>query len=215
VSATAGFYLRIKLTQRNCVNYDVEVATGTGTVWGFTDYIGSAVAFSVSGASGTVVDFEKEGRTGTLVLSGVAGTPTDNNVMSIGGNNRANVNDATAGFQPRGLSYIGGLMIFTNRNDAVPDYPVGTVSVVLKNVVTGSNYWVYDTTNSAVLATGTAPGGDITIAAPYNFDGTTINILTRVRKASLAPKYLAFEVAGSYNQNGAIVYVSQVLDGIA
>jgi len=214
VSATNGFYLRIRLTQRNCVKYDTE-ANGSALIWGFTGQIGSAVTFTVSGASGTIVDYEKEGRTGTLVLSGVAGTPTDNNLIQVGGVTYATVNDATAGFMPRPTSNISGLMIFTERNDAVPDYPVGYVNIVLKNVITGSVYWVYDTTHSTVVAIGTAPGGDITILAPYDFDGSTTAILTRVRKSSAPVKYLPYEAVGAYNQNGAVVYVSQVEDPVA
>jgi hypothetical protein len=106
-------------------------------------------------------------------------------------------------------------MIFTERNDAVPDYPVGYVNIVIKNVITGSVYWVYNTTSSALIASGTATGGDITVSAPYDFDGSTVSILTRVRKSSAVTKYLPFEAVGSYNQNGAIVYVAQVVDTVA
>lgn len=214
VSATSGFYLRIRLTQRSCVKYDTEV-NGSALIWGFTGFIGSAVTLTVSGATGTIVDYEKEGRTGTLVLSGVAGTPTDNNAIQIGGVTYATVNDATSGFMPRGTSNIGGLMIFTERNDSVPDYPVGYVNVLLKNIIAGSVYWVYDTTNSRLIATGTAPGGDVTVLAPYDFDGSSVAILTRVRKSSASVKYIPFEIVGSYNEDGTIVYVSQIVDPFA
>jgi hypothetical protein len=212
VSATNGFYLRLRFTQRYCVKYDTE--TNNGLVWGFTGLEGSVATFA-SGGTGTIVASEKEGRTGTLVLSGAAGAIANNDTIQVAAVTMALVNDATATFFPRNTSNISGLMIFTERNDAVPDYPVGTVNIVLKNVVTGSRYYVYDTTNSRLIAEGTSPGGDITIPAAYDFDGSTISILTRVRKSTAAPKYIPFEVAGSYNQNGAIVYVSQVLDSFA
>jgi hypothetical protein len=111
-------------------------------------------------------------------------------------------------------NYCSRFMIPVNTDPAFV-FPVGYVPVTLRGMVSGSQYWVYDNTNSRVIGQGVAAGVDVTIDAPYEFDFSDVSITVRVRKGSAATKYLPWEQTLTYDENGAIVYVAQVPDTIA
>jgi len=111
-------------------------------------------------------------------------------------------------------NYCLRFMIPVNTDPAFT-FPVGYVPVTLRGMVSGSQYWVYDNTNSRVIGQGVAAGVDVTIDAPYEFDSSDVSITVRVRKGSAATKYLPWEQTLTYDENGAIVYVTQIQDTIA
>lgn len=93
-------------------------------------------------------------------------------------------------------------------------FPVGYVDIELRNVVAGSTYWVWDTTNDRFIAQGTAAGTSVTIEVPYDFDGTDVDFQVHVRHGSAATFYKPWHGIGSYNENGAIVFVAQEADSV-
>lgn len=91
-------------------------------------------------------------------------------------------------------------------------YPVDTVNITLQNVQDGSRYRIYNETTSQEIAEGVQSGtADIVIPdVPYNGSDETLSIY--VRRATSAPLYKPLKLTATLNENGATVYVSQVLD---
>ncbi len=111
-------------------------------------------------------------------------------------------------------NYCSRFMIPVNTDPAFL-FPVGYVDCVLRGAVAGSEYWVYDVTNARTIGRGVAPGGDITIEVPCEFDFVDINIEVRVRKGSAATFYEPWETTATYDENGVIIFVAQATDAIA
>lgn len=88
-----------------------------------------------------------------------------------------------------------------------------SVNIVLDNIVVGSSYYVFETSNPTnVYGSGTAESTTVTIGTPYVSD--TI-ITARVRNASEVTKYKPFSANAVLNTGGAAVYVTQEVDTIA
>lgn len=212
VSASNGFYFRIRLTPKRFIRFDAQ---GSAFVQGET--IGNA---SSNPTATAVVDkIFDDGVTGTLWVSSVTGTWADNATIYSGATSRATVNgDSTYGglFPVFQLSNIDGLLIYTTVNQSYK-YPAVYVDLTLKNIMGGSRYYVYDTSNGRLIESGTVSGSvatDQVVKVPYEY-ASDINVLVRVRKGSSSQKYFPFETNGSYGRNGGTVYVAQVPDGIA
>jgi hypothetical protein len=108
-------------------------------------------------------------------------------------------------------SYIDGLQIFTNTVGP-GDYPGRIVDIVLSNIVTGSTYYVYKTSDLSLLASGTAAASTVTITnIAYVAD---FGITVRVRKASSATKYIPFETQATVRSTGVDVFIGQTEDSI-
>jgi hypothetical protein len=110
-------------------------------------------------------------------------------------------------------NYCSRFMIPVNTDPAFM-FPVGYVDCVLRGAVAGSEYWVYDVTNARTIGRGVAPGGDITIEVPCEFDFVDINIEVRVRKGSAATFYEPWETTATYDENGVIIFVAQAADAV-
>lgn len=218
VSATAGFYLKIKLTAKTHFKYSAQL---TDFVVGET--IQNLTAAPTATARVDAIEVNPNAiNSGTLWVSSITGTWAYNDPIWIAGTRRATMNgDATYGavfpiLGTAGLSQISGLMIFTAVNQAAI-YPTKYVDLVLKNIVGGSNYWIQNTDTDAVLATGTVPGvglQDLTLSVPYDYYDD-IPVLARARCASGPSKFKNFETEGSYGASGGTVFVAQIPDDIA
>ena len=75
VSASAGFYMKVRLTARPGLKYTTQTVQFTG---------GESVNGQTSGATATLLDLEDEGTTGTLVFSNVTGTFTTGENIRVG-----------------------------------------------------------------------------------------------------------------------------------
>ncbi len=96
-----------------------------------------------------------------------------------------------------------------------PTDPLFYASITLQNVLSGSRYWIAQASNlSNVLATGTAPGGDIVIAGiPAVANPMLVEV--RVRFASGTTKYQPLTTYGYLSRSGVVIYVAQVEDTVA
>jgi hypothetical protein len=106
---------------------------------------------------------------------------------------------------------ISGLYIDCKVNPFI-NYPIGFVSLIVQNVVSGSQIYIKNNTTNEVIANTSSTGTLDYFDVPYDYDGTNVPITIRIRKSSSTPKYLPFETTATYDKNGAIVYVSQILD---
>lgn len=208
VSATNGFYIKIKITARAGMKY------GTQT----NDFVVGETIRGVTSGATAVVDEDVDlgsNATGTIILSSISGTfiaaeliVRDSDSQSRATNVVTNVNYALF---PKVTSYINGLQIYTGSDPQ--DYPGQTVTITLTNVVTNSRYYIYKTVDESLVALGTASSSTVAIGGvPYtaNF-GVTI----RVRKSSAAPKYIPLETQATVTASGASVYIGQTADTVA
>lgn len=210
VSASAGFNIKIRLTALYAFKYP-----------SFTNRyeIGEVIRGTTSLATATVVqDYRATATTGTVILSGITNGPfapgetlvRDSDSQARSGSTAVASGAALQFNFPFLGSYISGLQIPTTVDQTVlyPPYEV-PVSVVLQNVVIGSRYRVEVAATNALLYEGTASASTITL--PYTWTAD-LAVRVRVRKASTAPKYQAFETQGTITEQGLIVFVSQVRD---
>lgn len=107
----------------------------------------------------------------------------------------------------------------------LPTDPLGSFTLVLKNVVVGSRYRI-ERTDTGALATptvnaeGTVPGvsgvTDVSITLDYYAVGNAGNDLrAKVRKGTSSPKYQPFETLFTAAAGTVNAYVAQVADTIA
>lgn len=100
-------------------------------------------------------------------------------------------------------------------NDTSVLYPVGYVNLTLKNLISGSRYWVFNSSSAQVLTSSIADiNGDLVFKVPYDFNFQDVPVIVRVRKSSETTKYQPFETVGSYNASGGTVFVSLIEDAI-
>lgn len=106
--------------------------------------------------------------------------------------------------------YLNFFQIFTTVDPAF-DPPVGYVPITVTSAISGSTMGVVK--SAALLATTVIGGsGTATIQSPYEFDGTTQTVTTRVRKLGLVP----VEATMTYRTaSGASTPVSQSTDATA
>jgi hypothetical protein len=178
--------------------------------------VGETIRGALSGTTAVVDElYQLTTTTGTIILSSVSGTfiATENIVRDSDSQTRATnvvTNTQFATF-PSFNSYIDGLEIFTNAVGP-GDYPGETISIVLTNVVPGSNYAVYRTSDLTLLGSGTAASSTVTIPnVTYVAD---FGITVRVRKSSSEPQYIPLETQATVKSSGVDVYIGQIEDTI-
>ncbi|MEK7185503.1 MAG: hypothetical protein AAB726_02675, partial [Patescibacteria group bacterium] len=207
VDTTTGFLLKIKITARPGMLFSTQTNPFVVT---------EVIRGASSGATATVAEvFNLTTTSGTIVVSGVSGTffPAELIVKDSDSATRATnvVTNTQFALFPSFNSYIDGLQIFTNTVGP-GDYPGRIADIVLTNVVTGSTYYVFKTSDSTLLGSGTASGSTVTIAnVAYTAD---FGITIRVRKATAATKYIPFETQATVTSTGASVYIGQLEDTI-
>jgi hypothetical protein len=207
VSTSAGFLFKLKITARAGMLYTSQTNSFV---------VGEVIEGATSGATATVDEDYDLGTTGTIILSNITGTFFPGELIRRASDDQARATNVATNTQfalfPSFNSYIDGLEIYTNTVGP-GDYPGRTVDLVLTNVVVGSRYYVYKTSDQTLLGSGTAASSTVTISdVEYVAD---FGITIRVRKSSAAPKYVPLETQATVNSAGATVYIGQQLDTIA
>lgn len=208
VSTATGFLMKIKVTARAGMMFSTQTNAFVA---------GETIRGALSGATAVVDEvYNLTTTTGSIILSSITGTfiATENIVRDSDSQTRATnvVTNSQFALFPSFNSYINGLEIFTNTVGP-GDYPGQTVSIVLTNVVTGSSYYVYKTSDLSLLGSGTASSSTVTITGvTYVAD---FGITIRVRKASAAPKYIPLETQATVNSAGVTAYIGQAVDPVA
>ncbi len=207
VSTTVGFLLKIRITARPGMLFSTQTNAFV---------VGETIAGTTSGATAVVDEvYNLTTTSGTIVLSSVTGTFLPTELVKRASDSQTRATNVVTNTQfalfPSFNSYIDGLRIFTNTVGP-GDYPGRTVSLVLTNVVVGSRYYVYKTSDLTLLGSGEAASSTVTITdVAYVSD---FGITIRVRKASSAPKYVPLETQATVNSTGASVYIGQQEDTI-
>lgn len=103
----------------------------------------------------------------------------------------------------------------------LPSEPVGTTTVTLTNVVSGSRYRIERQSDGSLAtptanAEGVAGSSTVAITLDYYAAGNANNdVRIKVRKGTAAPKYLPFETQATLGAAAQSTYVAQVADPIA
>lgn len=208
VSTTTGFNLKLKLTARPGMMFSTQTNAFV---------VGETIEGATSGATAVVDElYQLTTTTGTIILSSVTGTFTPAELIRRASDDQSRATNVVTNTQfalfPSFNSYIDGLEIYTNTVGP-GDYPSQTVSITLTNVVSGSTYYVYKTSDDTLLGSGTASSSTVTITGvTYVSD---FGITVRVRKASSAPKYIPLETQATVNSAGVSVYIGQSVDPVA
>jgi hypothetical protein len=131
-SASAGFYLKLKLTAVSNMKY----TSGT------TDFVLSETITGVTSGATAVIDGIEDGAAGTvgtIRLSSITGSFIPGEVVKSGVTNRA-TNSATNTFAlgPSFTSYIDALQIYTTVDQSVL-YPVSSPTITLTGLQDGSS----------------------------------------------------------------------------
>lgn len=207
VDTTTGFLLKIKITARPGMMFSTQTNPFV---------VGETIEGATSLATAVVDEvYNLTTTTGTIVLSSVTGTFFPGELVRRASDDQARATNVVTNTQfalfPSFNSYIDGLQIFTNTIGP-GDYPGRIVDIVLTNVVSGSTYYIYKTSDSSLLGTGTASGSTVTISnVAYVSD---FGITVRVRKASSATKYIPFETQATVTSIGVSVFIGQLEDAI-
>jgi len=207
VDTTTGFLLKIKITARPGMLFSTQTNPFV---------VGEEIEGTTSGATATVDEvYNLTTTTGCIVLSNVVGLFIPTELIRRNSDNQTRATNVVTNTQfalfPSFNSYIDGLQIFTNTVGA-GDYPGRIVDIVLTNVVSGSTYYVYKTSDLSLLGSGTASGSTVTITDVAYV--TDFGITVRVRKASAATKYIPFETQATVKSTGADVFIGQVEDTV-
>ena len=207
VDTTTGFLLKIKITARPGMLFSTQTNAFV---------VGEEIEGTTSGATATVDEvYNLTTTTGCIVLSNVVGLFIPTELIRRNSDNQTRATNVVTNTQfalfPSFNSYIDGLQIFTNTVGA-GDYPGRIVDIVLTNVVSGSTYYVYKTSDLSLLGSGTASGSTVTITDVAYV--TDFGITVRVRKASAATKYFPFETQATVKSTGADVFIGQVEDTV-
>ncbi len=208
VSTTTGFFMKFKMTARAGMMF----STLTNAF-----VVGETIEGTTSGATAVVDEvYMLTTTTGTIILSSVTGTFLPAELVRRASDDQTRATNAVTNVQfalfPSFNSYVDGLEIYTNTVGP-GDYAGTTVDITLTNVVSGSTYYIYKTSDLSLLGSGTAASSTVTIpGVAYSAD---FGITVRVRKASTAPKYIPLETQATVNSAGVSVYIGQSLDPVA
>lgn len=113
-----------------------------------------------------------------------------------------------------GKSRPVGLCVYSVAS--LPTDPIGTHTLTLTNVVTGSRIAIRDQANTTTLYDQVAAGSTVVIPLSVYAGGSPLNNWRiRIRKASAAPKYLPYETLMTATPGSSSIYVSQLPDPIA
>jgi hypothetical protein len=94
-------------------------------------------------------------------------------------------------------------------------YPIDTVNVTLQNIVDGSRYYIYNQTTAKEIASGVQSGSADIIIPDVPYNGVNEILLIRVRKGGGgSDDYKPFETNATLTEDGATVWISQVLDDL-
>jgi len=213
VSASAGFYFKVRLTAKTGMKYSTLVNPFV---------IDEVIEGAQSLAYATVdKDFYLGNtlKTGTLWLSNINGTFIPGELIrakSSSASRATNVATNTSfALYPSFSSYVAGLQIYTTIDQTVM-YPSSYASITLQNVAQGSHYYVFKTATQEYVASGTQTGILTDIVIP-NIGYSVDEYLTiRVRLSSPSyTKYLPFETQALFTSSGVTSYISQELDTIS
>ncbi len=205
--STAGFDLKIKITARPGMLFSTQTNAFV---------VGETIEGTTSGATAVVDEvYNLTTTSGCIILSSVTGTFFPAELVRRASDDQTRATNVVTNTQfalfPSFNSYIDGLQIFTNTVGP-GDYPGRIVDIVLSNIVTGSTYYVYKTSDLSLLASGTAAASTVTITdIAYVAD---FGITVRVRKASSATKYIPFETQATVRSTGVDVFIGQTEDSI-
>lgn len=208
VSTTTGFLIKFKLTARPGMMFSTQSNAFV---------VGETIRGVSSGATAVVDElYQLTTTTGTIIVSAVSGTFLPAELIVRNSDSQARATNVVTNSQfalfPSFNSYVDGLEIYTNTVGP-GDYAGTTVDITLTNVVAGSTYYVYKTSDLSLLGSGTAAGSTVTISGvPYV---SNFGITVRVRKASSAPKYIPLETQATVNSAGVSVYIGQSPDPVA
>lgn len=208
ISTSTGFFIKFKMTARAGMMF-----SGLSNAF----VVGETIEGTTSGATAVVDEvYMLTTTTGTIILSSVTGTFLPAELVRRDSDNQARATNVVTNVQfalfPSFNSYVDGLEIYTNTVGP-GDYAGTTVDITLTNVVAGSRYYIYKTSDLSLLGSGTAASSTVTIPGiAYSAD---FGITVRVRKASSAPKYIPLETQATVNSAGVSVYVGQQPDTIS
>ncbi len=208
VSTSTGFLIKIRMTARPGMMF----STLTNAF-----VVGEEIEGTTSGATATVDEvYNLTTTTGTIILSNVVGTFLPAELVRRNSDNQTRATNVVTNTQfalfPSFNSYVDGMEIYTNTVGP-GDYPGTTVDIILTNVISGSRYYVYKTSDQTLLGSGTAASSTVTISGVEYVSDFAITI--RVRKSSAAPKYVPLETQATVNSAGVSVYIGQQADSIA
>ncbi len=207
VSTSTGFNIKFKMTARPGMMFSSLTNAFV---------VGETIEGATSGATAVVDEvYNLTTTTGAIILSSVTGTFYPAELVRRASDDQSRATNVVTNTQfalfPSFNSYVDGLEIFTNTVGP-GDYPGRTVDIILTNVVSGSRYYVYKTSDLTLLGSGTASGSTVTITnVAYVAD---FGITIRVRKSSAAPKYIPLETQATVNSAGVSVYIGQQPDTI-
>jgi hypothetical protein len=207
LDAIHGFYLKLKLTAQVGVVFDGQTINFVG---------GETVVFESGGVergAATVIDFEDQGATGTLILSGETGFPLDNNnirLNSVVGSTYALVNHPSKnGYFPQATSYIQGMEIFTFTNQSV-SYPISYPNITLTNLQHNSEIRIYRSDNGEEIA-GIENNSGSTFITNYEYFGNDIDVDIIIM--SLGYQYFRLNNI-TLGENGINIPIQQTLDRV-
>ena len=208
VSTTTGFFMKFRMTARSGMMFSTQTNPFV---------VGETIEGTSSGATAVVDElYQLTTTTGAIILSSVTGTFLPAELIRRASDDQARATNVVTNTQfalfPSFNSYVDGLEIYTNTVGP-GDYPGTTVDITLTNVVAGSRYYVYKTSDLSLLGSGTAASSTVTITGvAYVAD---FGITIRVRKSSAAPKYVPLETQATVNSAGVSVYIGQQPDTIS
>lgn len=183
VSASTGFYLKIRLTQRSGFPWDTKSNGGFDLAC-----VGQTVqnASSSPTKTGTILSYEDEGTVGTLCITPLTGTWADNDTLFCSGTQRALINKATPTLLPAYTSYIDGLELICQVDQTVL-YPEASPTLTLTGVQVGSEIRVLKDSDNTELA-GIESTDSSTWSTTYEYKGSSISV--HIVVLALGYKYL-------------------------
>ena len=94
-------------------------------------------------------------------------------------------------------------------NDGTLSYPPQTYSMTLTGAASGSHYTVIKNSDNSILYSGTSTGANIPLSYVWLSD---VAVTIRVRKSTVAPKYLPYETTATLGQGNFSVAINQITD---
>lgn len=120
-------------------------------------------------------------------------------------------------FQVLGLSrgdmYHGGLAVFGVQR--LPTDPIGSTTVTLTNVVSGSAIRVEEADGTLRESRTVTSSTEAFSLSVYSSGSAKNDLVIKVRKGTAAPKYLPFETQATLSLTDQSIFVAQVADTIA
>jgi len=200
VSATAGFYLKVKITARQFMRHGAQTNLYTA---------GETIRGQLSGATAYIDEVYDYGATGCIVLSSVTGEfiPAENILENITSQLRS-PNVATNGFAlgPSYTSYISAIQLFTTI-DQTKMYPVTSPTIRLTGLKPHSEVRVYN--NSMVEIAGIEDTGVLTEwSTTYEYYTDVVGYIVII-----ALNYQVMRISDlTFGINGLDIPVQQILD---